>query len=44
MIALRLVLMIVGLLLFAAAAVGIQSRINLQAAGLFFWLLAVVVS
>jgi hypothetical protein len=37
----ELILVIVALVCFALAAIGVSSRINLVAAGLFCWLLAV---
>ena len=43
MIGLRLALMIVALVLLILAACNVQSRINLTAAGLALWLLAIMV-
>jgi hypothetical protein len=39
---LTLVPLIVAAVLFAAAALNVQSRVNLVAAGLFFWALSVI--
>lgn len=43
MIGIRLVLWIIALVLLILAAVGVQTRINLTAAGLAFWLLGVMI-
>ncbi len=45
MISLRLILMLVGLILLILSAVGVpSSRVNLESAGLAFWLLALIVA
>lgn len=38
-----IIMLILGFACFAAAAVGISSRVNLVAAGLAFWILSVLV-
>lgn len=44
MITLRLILLVLALIAFAAAAVGVQSRFNLIATGLFLWVLTLVIA
>ena len=45
MISLRLILFLVGLLLLILSALNLpSSRVNLQSAGLAFWLLALIIS
>jgi len=43
MITVRLVLLVLALIAFALAALGVQSRFNLMAVGLFCWALSQVV-
>ena len=40
---LRLILLVLALMAFAAAALGAPSRFNLMAVGLFLWVLALLV-
>ena len=44
MITVRLVLLVLAFLSLAAAAVGVPSRVNLVAAGLALWVLAVLIA
>jgi hypothetical protein len=43
MLSLRFILLILAFLLFAVAACGVQSRVNLTAAGLALWVLSAIV-
>jgi len=43
MVSFRLIVLILAFILFAAAACGVQSRVNLTAAGLALWVLSVIV-
>ncbi len=43
MISLHLVILVLALIAFVAAAAGVQSRINLTAAGLALWILSVLI-
>lgn len=40
----RLVLMVLAIICFALATVGIPSRVNLEALGLMFWALSCVIT
>ena len=42
MITLRLILLVLALLCFCFAAAGVQSRVNLIAAGLALWVLSLI--
>lgn len=42
MISLRLILLLLALICFVLAAAGVQTRINLTAAGLAFWVLSLI--
>jgi hypothetical protein len=44
MLNIRLILLILAFLLLGAAAVGVPSRVNLVAAGLALWVLAVLIA
>jgi len=44
MIGIRLVLLVLALVCFAASAAGVPSRVNLQSAGLALWVLALLIA
>ena len=43
MVTVALILLVLAALCFAASAAGVQSRVNLTAAGLFCWVLSLLV-